>query len=389
MVVTARGIEVPNYDLPARPPAERGLRGLGSLLADATAGAKLDLELIRGAAQEFRADELFWAGPTEHSQQMVARIESAIAGYAEKKGAKVPAQLLADERIWRRKRAVAGERDRLHAERQLAFPGCICLGFGGTHPRDGLTIVTTDGRTLWDPSCEVYRDVCGCPLGELAQARLERARVALLRADTQKRLARLWTDLRLPTMPDDVSFAAHPDQATMGRLLRWYDGEFDKHGVVLAGPNQRGKTTTGLLLAGRAIEDGRGVIASTVPDLIEKLTDTFHHDERLKGHADHPPQTTHAELIRVLQTVDFLLLDDLGAEKMSDYVARALFQILNARGDANAWTVITTNLTLPELAERLGQRLWGRVIKLCARVVFDGPILGPARGGLVDLADLE
>lgn len=389
MAVTARGIEVPNYRLPPQPPAERGLTGLGAFLAEATAGVALDLEAVRAAAEgAYSPFDLFAAGPSEHSQQMLDRIAARKAEYAEKEQ-KIPAKLLAEERVWRQKLAVARERERLEADRRAICSDCICLGFGGRKPREGLTIVTRDGRTLSDPACETYETLCPCPLGDAARARIERARRALLAADTARRLDRLWADLKIPEIPSGVTLDTHPDRTTVARLRRWYRGDYDKHGVILTGPNQRGKTTTAYLLARTAIEEGRGVLAVTVPDLLERLTDTFHHDETLRGNPDHPTQTTHADLIRSVQEVELLLLDDLGAEKMSDYVARALFQILNARADANAWTIITTNLEPRELGARLGQRLWARITKLCARVVFDGPMLGPARGGLVDLEDLE
>jgi len=51
-----------------------------------------------------------------------------------------------------------------------------------------------------------------------------------------------------------------------------------------------------------------------------------------------------------------LVLDDLGAEKDTDWTAQALYRILDARYDANLPTIITTN----HAADRIDGRIWDR-----------------------------
>jgi hypothetical protein len=368
-------------------PTERGFRTLGSALAEVTAGAQYNVEQVLAYAQDVVAPfDLFSAGPTTHSEAMIAKVERALAEHAEA-GRKPPKDLLADQRTWTQKLRVARERDRLQAERTALDPACICLGFGGRYPREGLTIVTQDGRPLADPDVTVFRDPCPCDLGQAASLRVEAARQQLLADDRQRRVSRLWRDLRMPEIPDDVSLDSHPDQVKVSLCRRWYRGEF-KPGLVIAGYNQRGKSVTAFLLARQAVDDGQGVIAMTVPDLLGRLRETFDHDKRLLADPEQPRQNSHQQLIESLQTVPFLVLDDLGAETMSDYVEQALYQILDGRAAGRRATIITTNLPKEPLAERVGPRDFARVANLCDRVVFDGPVVGPARGGLDDLEDL-
>jgi DNA replication protein DnaC len=333
-------------------------------------------EVKAAAANAIDPSDLFAAGPTSHSEGRVFRCEQALAEYAAL-GKKPPKATLVEHRDWQRRLAVARRRDQLHAERQAVFPGCLCLGFGGRYPQGGLTVQTADGRTVSDPTWAGFRDPCPCPLGVEHEART-RARATELRAeDQQRRVKKLGFDLKLPEgLGDTRTFETHPDQEKMDWIRHWYDGH-GKRGLLLHGLNQRGKTTTAYLLALQAIHDGVGVVGLTTVDLMEMLTDTYDHDHRLKGDPDQPPQYTHQTLIKSLQVIPFLLLDDLGVEPWSDHTERSLYQILNVRDLPGLWTVITTNLTGREVLNRYGNRLASRIGALCENTRFGGAVVGP------------
>ena len=85
--------------------------------------------------------------------------------------------------------------------------------------------------------------------------------------------------------------------------------------------------------------------------------------------------------------MDVLLLDDLGAWKMTDWMNDTLFYILNSRYMAKRPTIITTNyqdVTREEalaadslrrrefLVERIGQRLRSRLMEMCRVVRMQG-----------------
>lgn len=58
----------------------------------------------------------------------------------------------------------------------------------------------------------------------------------------------------------------------------------------------------------------------------------------------------------------FLIIDDFGAERdPSGFVASAADRILNGRRDK--WTLITTNLSLQEIGERMDVRIASRMIR--------------------------
>lgn len=349
-------------------------------IADYVAGERAD----HGGL--FSPFELFSIGPTAYSQQMLDRVVAAIAAHRDG-GKKVPRDLVRQQATWERAVATARYRDRLAAERAAVWPGCVCLGFGGRFPKDGLVIYTPDGRPLTDLETETYRDICPCPIGQDRVAAIASAKQRLLVDDRARRQTRLWRDMREPVVPAGASLDTHPDRVKIGLVRRWYAGDF-KPGLLIAGENQYGKTVTAYLLAAQAIADDLGVLAFNTPDLWDRLRETFTHDRKLAADPDQPPQVTHRTLIEALQSVAFLVLDDLGAEKMTDYVEMALYQVLNARSDRRLRTIITTNLPKAKLADLVGPRVFSRISNLCDRVVFQDFVVGPARDGLVDLEDL-
>ena len=60
-----------------------------------------------------------------------------------------------------------------------------------------------------------------------------------------------------------------------------------------------------------------------------------------------------------LNSLDYLVLDDLGTEKTSEWYASVIYSILNARDK----TIITTNLEPKFLAQKYGKRLYSRIFK--------------------------
>ena len=101
-------------------------------------------------------------------------------------------------------------------------------------------------------------------------------------------------------------------------------------------------------------------------------------------------EETHTTELQVLEPVtgaDILLLDDLGAWKMTDWMLDTLFFIVNSRYLEKRATLITTNLPdanreyaadrsnrLGEyLVERIGAPLRSRLMEMCLIISMDGP----------------
>lgn len=84
-----------------------------------------------------------------------------------------------------------------------------------------------------------------------------------------------------------------------------------------------------------------------------------------------------------LENVDVLVLDDLGAERGTDWASDQISQVINDRYDAGKTTHITTNYVnlapgavgvgrLETLGDRIGARMWSRLQEMCVSVEVNG-----------------
>jgi DNA replication protein DnaC len=73
-----------------------------------------------------------------------------------------------------------------------------------------------------------------------------------------------------------------------------------------------------------------------------------------------------------LAAVDLLHVDDVGAEKTSEWVLEQLYAIVNARYEEERSIVITTNLERDELAAQINERTVSRLEEMCTVVPLFG-----------------
>jgi DNA replication protein DnaC len=144
-------------------------------------------------------------------------------------------------------------------------------------------------------------------------------------------------------------------------------------GLWFAGDVGTGKTSLAMLVSQAAERSGRSVAIYPVTRLLAEIKDTY---ERDTG-------SSYMSLFRRLCSVDLLHLDDLGAEKRTDWVLEQLYAIVNERWQDERAVVVTTNLLdLDELREQVGARTVSRLAELCGDPL---PIMGSDRrfGGSV------
>lgn len=136
--------------------------------------------------------------------------------------------------------------------------------------------------------------------------------------------------------------------------------------LVLSGPSGCGKTHLAAAIANRQIEKGNEAFFAVVPDLLDHLRATF------------APQSdiTYDELFESVRNAQLLVLDDLGAQSGSPWAQEKLFQVLNHRFNAELPTVVTSNMHLNEVDERLRARLEDKHVARIVRVQeWDSPIV--------------
>ena len=76
-----------------------------------------------------------------------------------------------------------------------------------------------------------------------------------------------------------------------------------------------------------------------------------------------------------LARTPLLVLDDYGTEHVSAFARSCWHQVLAARHEDERPTILTANLTRPQLREALGSRLADRIASDCTMLEFLGPSL--------------
>ncbi|MBS1860362.1 MAG: ATP-binding protein [Actinobacteria bacterium] len=134
-------------------------------------------------------------------------------------------------------------------------------------------------------------------------------------------------------------------------------------GLWIFGDTGTGKTTLAMLISKAALEAGRSVAIYSLPKLLARIRRTYDSE---------PGGDSYLSLFDKLTSVDLLHIDDLGAEKRSDWVLEQLYALVNERYETERSVVITTNLTHEELEEQIGSRTVSRLTEICDEVPLFG-----------------
>ncbi len=130
----------------------------------------------------------------------------------------------------------------------------------------------------------------------------------------------------------------------------------DGRGLWLMGDVGTGKTTLAMLVSKTALELGRSVAIYSLPKLLARVRRTY--DAA-------PGESSYLELFERLTSVDLLHIDDLGAEKTTDWVLEQLYALINERYEARRSILVTTNLDQAELEQQIGARTVSRLVEIC------------------------
>ncbi len=169
--------------------------------------------------------------------------------------------------------------------------------------------------------------------------------------------------------PPISDMARNPQTAAVVREIRAYcDGISDEleagNGIWLHGGAGTGKTSLAMLISKTALEAGHSVAIYSLPRLLARIRRTYDTDAGEEGYLSFFDRLT---------SVDLLHLDDLGAEKRTDWVLEQLYAIVDRRYEEQRAIVVTTNMETDELKEQIGERTVSRLLQMCD---MEKPVFG-------------
>lgn len=98
------------------------------------------------------------------------------------------------------------------------------------------------------------------------------------------------------------------------------------------------------------------------PEFIMEVQDSFKSNS----------EETALEMLNEIATTRYLIIDDLGAEKPTDYVRQATYYVINHREMHELPTFITTNFSMSHLDENIDPRISSRIAGMCEILRFEG-----------------
>jgi len=142
-------------------------------------------------------------------------------------------------------------------------------------------------------------------------------------------------------------------------------------GMWLMGNTGTGKTTLGMLVAKTALAAGRTVAVYFTPKLLTQIRQTYQATDS---------EDAYDAFFRRLTSVDLLYIDDLGAERHTDWVVEQLYALVNERYENQRSMLVTSNAGRDveegrkQLEEQIGSRTVSRLIEICDDPL---PLFGP------------
>lgn len=148
---------------------------------------------------------------------------------------------------------------------------------------------------------------------------------------------------------------------------KWPEMKAENIGLLMWGDTGNGKTYAAACIANALIEKGIPVLVTGFNDILSAITGMFA-DERVS-------------YIDSLQEFPLLILDDLGAERQSQFALETVYTVIDNRYKAKLPIIVTTNTPITELKNAPNmdyQRIYDRVLEMCVPLHFTGESLRKA-----------
>ncbi len=138
----------------------------------------------------------------------------------------------------------------------------------------------------------------------------------------------------------------------------WKEAYKSNIGLLLFGDVGTGKSFFAGCIANALLDRDVPVLMTNFPTILNRLTGMFSEDR--------------ADFIASFNEYDLLIIDDLGAERSTEYAMEQMFFVIDSRYRSRRPMIITTNLKLSELKnppDLAHARIYDRILERCAPIL--------------------
>ena len=201
------------------------------------------------------------------------------------------------------------------------------------------------------------RCICDCVKKKM-DADKERERQQEL--ERQRRICFSETNMANWTFENDDGKNAKLSEAMKNYVKNFTEFKKDGKGLLLYGTVGTGKTYFAACIANSLIDAGYAVLMTNFARLTNQIQGMFDGKQ---------------EFIDSLNRYTLLIIDDLGAERKSEFMQEMVFNIIDSRYRSGLPFIITTNLTADEIKkpQDVGySRIYDRILERCHPVNVEG-----------------
>lgn len=141
---------------------------------------------------------------------------------------------------------------------------------------------------------------------------------------------------------------------------QWEEAKAGNIGLLLHGPVGTGKTFYAACIANALLDRNISCVMTSLIRVINTMQGMF---EERQAYLDD------------LVNYPLLILDDLGAERESEYMQEQVYNIINARYCTGKPLIVTTNISIEEIKNPKNEsyrRIYDRVLQMCQPVLIGG-----------------
>lgn len=222
----------------------------------------------------------------------------------------------------------------------------------------------TDTLNHSDINCSVCANKGYIPNGNT----MERC-VCLEQRSKQYKTRQMFYGAKIPLRYQSVTLDSFPNKQANASLIQAITkyaetGIIDeKNSLFLYGKVGLGKTGLSIAILKKRLEKGVSSLFIETPQLLNRIRASYGPNKDEYGED---------EILKLVGEIDFLVLDDLGVEKVSEWVREKLFQVINSRYNQLRATVITSNFDLDKISNNLDERIADRIIEMCGCCELEG-----------------
>ncbi len=207
--------------------------------------------------------------------------------------------------------------------------------------------------------------MCDCMKADIAKQE-----EAKKRDEKRKKIEHLRENSLIDKRYENCSFetiTVTDDNRKQVRICKRYAVKFEElyksnQGLLLYGDVGTGKTVLACCIANYLMEHLHSVYSTSFVEIL-RHSQGFNHDEK-------------EEIIqRRMRTAELVILDDLGAERGTDYGLEVVYNIIDGRYRSGKPMIVTTNLSLIQMQnpdDVRYARIYQRVLHVCYPVMFAG-----------------